>query len=98
MRSCCAVSTAARRTFSAIVAAALEVRHKREARKRQEAEWARLAKLEALAKRQEQVWAQVPELLARRTASGYDQAVAQLADLHDLAVQPRAVRRGLARC
>jgi len=63
-----------------------EVRRSRQERERQEAERARLAKLDALAKREEQVWAQVPELLARRTASGYDEAVAHMADLRDLAV------------
>jgi len=55
-------------------------------RERQEAERARLAKLDALAKREDQVWAQVPGLLARRTASGYDEAVAHLAELRDLAI------------
>lgn len=42
--------------------------------------------LESLAKREEQVWAQVPGLLARRTTSGYHEAVARLAELRDLAV------------
>ena len=84
-----AASTAPRRTFSAIVAAAEEVRRKRKERERQEAERARLAKLDALARREEQVWVQVPELLARRTASGYDEAVAYLAELRDLAVHRR---------
>ena len=47
---------------------------------------ARLAKLDALAKREEQVWAALPGLLARRIASSYDEAVAHMADLRDLAV------------
>jgi len=63
-----------------------ELRRQRQERERQEAERARLAKLDALAKREEQVWAQVPGLLARRTASGYDEAVAHLVELRDLAV------------
>jgi hypothetical protein len=79
-------ATPSRRTFSAIVTAAEDVRHKREDRERREAERARLAKLDALAKREEHVWAQLPDLLARRTASGYDEAVAHLAELRDLAV------------
>jgi hypothetical protein len=58
------------------------VRGQRQKRERPEAEWARLSKLDALAKREEQV----PDLLARRTASGYDEAVAHLAELCDLAV------------
>jgi len=77
---------APRRTFAAIAAASEEVRRQRQERERQEAERARLAKLDALAKREEQVWAQVPGLLARRTASGYDEAVAHLVELRDLAV------------
>jgi hypothetical protein len=81
-----AASIAARRTFSAIVAMAEDVRRQRKERERRDAERARLAKLEALAKREEQVWAQVPDLLARRTASGYDEAVAHLVELRDLAI------------
>ncbi len=34
----------------------------------------------------EQVWAQIPDLLAQRKASGYEQAVAQLAELRHAAV------------
>jgi hypothetical protein len=75
-----------RRTFGAIAAAATAVRRAREARERQEAERQRIAALEALAKRAEQVWAQVPSLLAQRTARSYDTAVAHLAELRDLAV------------
>jgi hypothetical protein len=81
-----AASGAARRPFSAIVAAVEDVRKERLAREQREAERARLAKLDALAKREEQVWAALPGLLARRIASGYDEAVAHLADLRDLAV------------
>jgi hypothetical protein len=74
-----AASTAPRRPFSAIVTAAEEVQRKRNERERR-------AQLAALAKREEQVWAQVPDLLARRIASGYEEAVAHLAELRDLAV------------
>lgn len=81
-----AAGSAPRRTFGAIAAAAKGVRSQRQKRERQEAERARLAKLEALAKREEQVWAQIPGLLAQRTARGYDEAVAHLAELRDLAV------------
>lgn len=84
-----AASTASRRSFSAILAAAEQVQRQRYERERQEAERARLAKLEALAKREGQVWAQIPGLLAQRTASGYDQGVTQLAELRDLAVHRR---------
>ena len=77
---------APRRTFAAIVEASEELGRQRQERERQEAERARLAKLEALAKREEQVWTQVPDLLAKRTASGYEEAVAHLVELRDLAV------------
>jgi hypothetical protein len=80
-----AASGAARRSFSAIVAAVEEVRRSRQEHERREAERARLAKLDALAQREEQVWAVLPGLLARRIASSYDEAVAHLADLRDLA-------------
>lgn len=52
----------------------------------QEAERAWLVKLADLAKRGAQVWTSIPGLLARRTASGYDEGVALLAELRDLAV------------
>ena len=81
-----AASGAAPRSFSAIVAAAEVVRQQRQAREQQAAERARLAKLDALAQREQQVWAQLPGLLAERKASGYEAAVAHLADLRDLAV------------
>jgi hypothetical protein len=81
-----AASDTARRPFSAIAAKVKEVRKERTAREKRAAERARLAKLDALAKREEQVWTTLPALLARRIANSYDQAVAHLADLRDLAV------------
>jgi hypothetical protein len=47
----------------------------------EEGERARLAKLEGLATREPQVWLQVEQLLAKSSASGYNEAVAQLAEL-----------------
>ncbi len=79
-------SDAARRTFSAIAAEVEVVRKERMAREQRQAERARLAKLDALAKREEQVWAALPGLLAERKASGYQAAVEHLAELRDLAV------------
>jgi hypothetical protein len=73
------------RTFAAIAAAANGTRQARVAQEREAAERARVAALEALARRAEQVWAEVPRLLALRTARGYDDAVAHLAQLRDLA-------------
>ncbi len=52
-----AVSTAPRRTFSAILDAAQDVRNQRKGWERQQAENARIAKLDKLAEREEQVWA-----------------------------------------
>jgi hypothetical protein len=79
-------SDAKRRSFSEIMTAVEVVRKERKVREQRAAERARLAKLDALAQREQQVWAQLPGLLAQRTASGYDQAVAHLVDLRDLAV------------
>lgn len=45
-----------------------------------------LAQLTDLAQREAQVWANIPALLSKRTASGYDEGVALLAELRDLAV------------
>jgi hypothetical protein len=74
-----------RRSFAAIAEAAKEVKRQRAAHERQEAERARLGRLEALARRAEQVWREIPPLFAQRTARGYDQAVEHLAELRDLA-------------
>jgi len=75
-----------RRTFAELRTAAQRQQQLRLEREREAAERARLAKLEALARREAEVWASVSGLLARRTASGYDEGVALLAELRDLAV------------
>lgn len=75
-----------RRAFSEIQAAAQQKQHQRTEQERRKAERDRVAKLDALATREAQVWASIPGLLAQRTASGYDQAVARLAELRNLAV------------
>lgn len=46
----------------------------------------RLEKLEYLARCEAQVWSNIPALLSKRTASGYDEGVTLLAELRDLAV------------
>jgi hypothetical protein len=79
-------ATTARRTFAELQAAAEHQEQLRARRERETAERARLATLEALAQREAQAWASVPNLLAKRTASGYDEGVALLAELRDLAV------------
>lgn len=79
-------STAARRTFAELQAAAKHQEQLRVQRERKQAERARLAKLADLATREAQVWRSIPGLLAKRTASGYDEGVSLLAELRDLAV------------
>lgn len=79
-------STALHRTFAELQAAAKNQAQLRIQRERAAAERARLAKLADLAKREAQIWASIPGLLAKRTASGYDEGVALLAELRDLAV------------
>ncbi len=79
-------STAPRRTFAELQVAAKNQAQLRVQREREAAERARLAKLADLAQREAQVWASITGLLAKRTASGYDEGVALLAELRDLAV------------
>jgi hypothetical protein len=79
-------NTTQRRTFRNLQAAATHQQQQRAQREHQATERARLAKLEALAKREAQVWASIPALLAKRTTSGYDEGVMLLAELRDLAV------------
>jgi hypothetical protein len=79
-------STAPRRTIAELQVVAENQKQLRVRRERAEAEQARLANLADLAKREAQVWARIPGLLAKRTASGYDEGVALLAELRDLAV------------
>lgn len=79
-------SEAPRRRYSELVAASQEVKHKRQEHERKAAERAHAAKMEAFAPQAEQVWAKVPQEIARRTASGYDQATAYLVQLRELAV------------
>lgn len=78
-------STMPRRTFSELQIAAKRQEQLRVQRERAEAERIRLAKLADLAQREAQVWSSIPALLAKRTASGYDEGVALLAELRDLA-------------
>jgi hypothetical protein len=77
---------APRRTFDELKTAAAGQQKLRVQREREAAERERLAKLEALARREAQAWASIPALLAKRTAGSYDEGVALLAELRDLAV------------
>lgn len=94
-------TSAQRRTFTELQAAIQRQQQLRLQREREEAEQARLAKLADLAKREAQIWASIPGLLAKRTASGYEEGVALLAELRDLAVhqgQGAAFDAKLLRC
>lgn len=74
-----------RRSWAELKDAATPQRSRRLAAEREAAERTRLAALEALAGREEQAWAEVEKLLAKRSGGSYDQAVALLAELRDLA-------------
>jgi hypothetical protein len=63
-----------------------EERRKREERRRaEEAEARRVRELEALARRELEAWAEVESLIEQMQARSYDDAVALLVKLHDLA-------------
>lgn len=79
-------STVPRRTFTELQAAAQRQQQLRLQREQAEAERIRLSKLADLAQREPQIWARIAELLAKRSASGYDEGVAMLVELHNLAV------------
>ena len=74
-----------RRSIDALLAAAEQRRQRRLAQEREEAERARVRKLEALAEREPAAWSQVKALIERKQARAYDEAVALLSELRDLA-------------
>ncbi|WP_129629590.1 hypothetical protein [Candidatus Oscillochloris fontis] len=80
------VSTAPRRMFRELQAAAQQQQQLRIKLQQEAIEKARLARLADLAQREEAIWANIVALLAKRTASGYDQGVALLIELRELAV------------
>ena len=82
-----------RRTIDELLAAAEQRKQQRKKREREEARRARLRQLEALAQREPAAWTQVEQLIARKNASAYDEAVALLVDLRDLANHRREQAR-----
>lgn len=74
-----------RRNFSELQELAKKHQSLRLKAQRDAAEKLRLAKLKDLALREERTWAAIPGLLALKSATGYEQAVAHFADLHELA-------------
>jgi hypothetical protein len=78
--------TIQRRTLRQLLTASKAIRQQRLEAERQEAEAARLKKLEKLAQREDQLWARIPGLIDQKRANTYAEAVSILTDLHDLAV------------
>ncbi|MDJ0733530.1 MAG: hypothetical protein QNJ47_05480 [Nostocaceae cyanobacterium] len=74
-----------RRTLSELLKLAEGETIKRQEREQEVARQAKVQKLEALAKREDQVWQQVFELITLKQSKAYDQAVAYLVELRDLA-------------
>ena len=80
-----------RRTIRQILAAAEKIGQSRLETEKQQAETARLKKLENTAQQQEQLWARIPSLIEQKKASTYDEALTILKDLRDLAVHQQRV-------
>ncbi len=86
-----------RRTISALMAAAREQAERRGKRQREEAERARLRKLEDLAPKEPQVWEQIFALIEKKQAKAYDEAAALLLELRELARHRKQLDRFQAR-
>jgi len=82
-------STGPRRTVSEILAAAAGMAERRLKARAAAAEAQRIAELEALAKRGDDVWDEVDALIQRGQAKTYDEAVQLLKKLRDLAEHQR---------
>ncbi len=82
-------STGPRRTVSEILAAAAEMTERRRRAEAAAAETRRIAELEALARRGDEVWNEVKALIQRGQAKPYGEAVQLLEKLRDLAEHQR---------
>lgn len=96
LRELAGVSSAAspltqRRGIRQIEAAAKTVQEERRAIERQKAEAIRLKKIETIADRQAQLWAQLPGLIEEKQALAYKQVVNILTDLRDLAAHQQSL-------
>lgn len=76
---------ATRRTLAELLMGAEQHRQHRIAQEREEAERARLRRLEELATREPAVWSHVMGLIEQKQTKAYDEAVARLVELRDLA-------------
>ena len=74
-----------RRTIKQILDAASEEEEQAQKREKQEAAARRIQELEALAKREGEVWDEVESLVQKPQAQTYEQAVKLLVQLRDLA-------------
>jgi hypothetical protein len=74
-----------RRTLSELLKLAEGEINQRKKKEQEALRQAKIQKLEALAKRKDKVWEQIFELLKLKQSKPYDQAVAHLVDLRDLA-------------
>ena len=78
-------ASGSQRTTAELLETAERLKDEEAERRAIEAEERRIADLKKLAKREAQAWKDVEALLQKRHASAYDQAVAQLKQLRDLA-------------
>jgi hypothetical protein len=78
-------SDASRRTVGQLLQEAERRRELARKRRAKAAERARIQRLEALAAREDEVWAAVDALIERKVASAYDEAVQHLGELYELA-------------
>lgn len=74
-----------RRTLASILEAADLIKEEREERERQEAEQARQKRLATLEKREPETWSQVTALIEQKKMKAYDEAIALLCQLQELA-------------
>lgn len=75
-----------RRTIRQLITASQSVRQQRLDAEPRQAEIIRVKKLEKIAQKQDQLWGQIPALIAQKKANTYEEAVNILKDLRDLAV------------
>lgn len=81
-----AAEETARRSLATLQALAKQHTQRREQRQREAAERARIERLNALAEREPEAWRQVFALIERKQGTPYDEAVALLVELRELAV------------
>jgi hypothetical protein len=80
------VGTDSRRTLAELIAIAQNKQQVREQKEREAADKARRKQLEAIAPKVDELWQEIFRLVELKQASPYDQAVAHLRDLRDVAV------------